>query len=234
MIGNATLRILSACMILLGSAAYAAASEQSSVIDTPTTAVLNHGQYNLNFRLFSNGGVLTRLDFGVFKIVTLGLGWELARLIGDQNVTVGPPALYFKVRPYAGGTVMPALALGYDGQGYFYDKDSRNFLQKEKGLFLVAGREVFIEGLELNLGANMNDFGAGKVYGFTSLSMNFDDTFYILGEYDNINYLPDARINAGIRFFVKKSLSIDLAGRDIGAAGRSAERIARINYTGKF
>jgi hypothetical protein len=129
---------------------------------------------------------------------------------------------------------LPAFAIGYDSQGYFYDKDNHEFLQKEKGVFVALGHELFIPGFELNAGANMNDFSTNRVYGFAGMSLNVEDTFYFLGEYDNINYFPDARLNLGVRFAVTEDLHIDLAGRDIAAAGRSAERIIRINYLGKF
>lgn len=209
-------------------------AESTYVIDTPNTGLLDYGAYDLSFRLFKEGGLLTRLDFGVFKVVNLGVGWELSHAIGDQNITVSPPALYLKIRPFAGDAVLPAIAFGYDGQGYFYDKDNNQFLQKEKGMFVVIGREIIVPGLDLNLGANMADFKNNTVYGFANLTYNLEDKFMLLTEYDNVNYLPNSRLNLGVRFAITDDLSIDLAGRDIGAAGRNAERVVRINYLGKF
>ena len=209
-------------------------SESTYVIDTPTTGMLDYGSYDLNFRLFRDGGILPRLNFGVFKIVNLGIGWELSRVIGDQNITVSPPALYLKIRPYAGGIYLPALAFGYDGQGYFFDKEKNEFLIKEKGVFVVLGREYMFPGLEFNVGANIYDFKTNTVYGFANFIFNMEDKFMFLCEYDGINYLPESRLNFGCRLSITDDLNIDLAGRDIGAAGRSAERILRINYLGRF
>src|SRR5450830_1798419 len=90
-------------------------AESTYVIDTPTTGMLDYGSYELNFRLFSGGGILTRMDFGVFRMVNLGLGWEVQKAIGSDNVSssdkisASPPALYVKVRPFEGGIVLPAL-----------------------------------------------------------------------------------------------------------------------------
>jgi len=209
-------------------------SEATYVIDTPTVGMLDYGGYDLNFRLFSEGGILTRLDFGVFKIVNLGFGWELTNAIGNQDITVAPPALFLKVKPFSGGMVLPAIAFGYDGQGYFYDKTLSSFTQKERGIFVVFGREFFFPGLEMNFGANMNDFRTNTVFGFANMNFNIEDKLYFLGEYDNVNYLPDSRINLGMRFFITNDLSLDLAGRDLGAAGRKSERIMRIAYRSKF
>ncbi len=220
--------------ILLSMALPLGATPTGFTIDTPTTEVLDYGSYHLGFRLFSDGGILTRMNFGVFKIVNLGIGWEVDKVIGAQNMVVGPPALYLKVKPFNGGMILPALALGYDGQGYFWNKDAREFTQKEKGIFVVMGREYFVPGLELSFGANMNDFTTNKVFGFTSASLNIEDDFYFLAEYDNVNNFPDARLNAGIRFFVAPAVGIDIAARDIVGAGRVVERVVAINYSGKF
>jgi hypothetical protein len=196
--------------------------------------MLDYGAYDLNFRLFSGGGILTRLNFGVFKIVNLGFGWELANVIGTQDISVAPPALSVKIKPFSGGMILPSIAFGYDGQGYFYNKNTNDFTQKERGIFVLFGREFFFPGLELSFGANMNDFKTNTVYGFTNMNINIDDKLYLLAEYDNVNYFPTSRLNLGIRFFITNDLGIDLAGRDIGAADRQAERIVSIDYRGKF
>ena len=221
-------------------------NETSRVIDTPTTGMIDYGGYSLDFRLFSQGGLLTRLDFGVFKIVNLGFGWELSKVIGTENITVGPPALFIKLRPFEGGAVLPAFAIGYDGQGNFFDKTANEFIQKEKGIFVVFGREVFTPGMDFNVGANMNDFKKNTVFGFTNLTYNVEDKAAFLAEWDKINYIPDSFVNLGVRMFVTDSLSIDVAGRDIGASSqtvdpvtqivtaRKPERIVKISYTGRF
>jgi hypothetical protein len=224
-------------VLLLAAASLPAFSEPSqapSCIDTPTAGMLDYGAYDLNFRLFSGGGVLTRLNFGVFKIVNLGLGWELANVIGTQDITVAPPTLSLKIKPFSGGMILPSIAFGYDGQGYFYNKNSNEFNQKERGVYILFGRELFFPGLEMNFGVNMNDFKSNTVYGFTNLNIDIDEKLYFLAEYDNVNYLPASRVNAGIRFFITSDLGLDLAGRDIGAAGRQAERILSIDYRSKF
>jgi hypothetical protein len=209
-------------------------AENNYAIDTPTTDILDYGMYNLNFRLFSNGGILTRLDFGVFKIVNLGFGWETSDVIGTQDVSVAPPALSIKIKPYDGGIVLPALVLGYDGQGNFYNKSTNEYTEREKGIYVALGRETVIPGLKLTAGANMWDFQTNTVYGFVNATMNLEDKFMIIGECDNIHSGNDDRINAGFRIPITEALSIDLAGRDIGAPGRTAERIIRLNYIGKF
>ncbi|MCX5781676.1 MAG: hypothetical protein NT145_03085, partial [Elusimicrobia bacterium] len=105
---------------------------------------------------------------------------------------------------------------------------------KEKGVFIVFGRELFVPGLNINLGANMNDFKENRIYCFTNFEYEIEEKFMILAEYDNVNYFPEARLNAGLRLNVSENIGIDVAGRDIASSDRKAERIVKISYTGKF
>ncbi len=156
------------------------------------------------------------------------------KVIGAENVVVGPPTLSLRIRPFSGDMTLPAVVIGYDGQGSFYDKDRSEFLQKERGIFLAFGRELLLPGLNVTAGVNMNDFKKNDVFGFLNVNAEVNDKFAFLAEYDSINYLPDSRLNLGVRFFVTRDLNVDLAARDIGAAGRTAERIIRVAYVGKF
>jgi hypothetical protein len=72
------------------------------------------------------------------------------------------------------------------------------------------------------------------VLGFASSIYNIEDKFFFLAEYDNFSTFDTARFNAGVKFFIVENLSVDLAVRDIAAAGRSSERVININYTGRF
>lgn len=243
-------RILASALFLTFAAAgvYAAggANEIPRVIDTPTTGMIDYGSYSLDFRLFSGGGVLTRLDFGVFKWVNLGFGWELTNVIGTNDITVGPPSLYMKLRPFAGDMKLPAFVLGYDGEGNFYDKTANEFRQKEKGVFMAFGKEILAPGLGFTVGCNMNDFKKNTLFGFMSVTYNVEDKVAFLAEWDRVSYIPDSYVNAGIRMFVTDSLSIDIAGRDLGAYSeapdangvmvpvRKPERIIKISYSGRF
>jgi hypothetical protein len=229
-------RVAIVCIVLLCAVnLYAKSTELIECIDSPTAGIYDYGAYDINFRLFSGGSMLSRMNFGVFKIVNLGFGWELQQLTGNQNITVAPPTLNLKLRPYPGGIILPALAIGYDGQGYYFNADSNEFGQKARGVYVVLTRELLIPGFELSTGANMNDFKSDVVYGFANLNINLENVFVIMAEYDNIHYGPENRLNGGFRFALTDDLSIDLAGRDLTGTGPLAkERLIRIYYTGRF
>jgi hypothetical protein len=227
----AGLSVLLLCSVPL----LASSSELIECIDSPTAGIHDYGAYNINFRMFTGGSILSRMNFGVFKIVNLGFGWELQQLVGNQNITVAPPTLNLKIRPYPGGLFLPALAVGYDGQGNYYDSKTNTFSEKERGVYIVLTRELLIPGFELSAGANINDFQSDTVYGIANLNINMENVFVIMAEYDNIHYAPENRINGGFRFALTDDLSIDLAGRDLAGSGPLAkERLIRVNYTGRF
>jgi len=122
----------------------------------------------------------------------------------------------------------------YDGQGYYYNRDVNQFQEKEKGIFIVFGREVLVPGLNANIGANMSDFKEDKLYGFMNFDYSIEDKVDLLCEYDNVNYFPTARLNGGVRVFVSEDIFVDLAARDITSSSGASERIIRIAYKGKF
>ena len=131
--------------------------------------------------------------------------------------------------------MLPALVLGYDGQGNFYDRNISEYLQKEKGIYMAIGRETLVPGLKLNIGGNMWDFKTNTVCGFASMIFSIEDRFAAIAECDNIHNASQNRVNVGLRFGINESLDVDLAGRDLGAPeGRTAERIIRVIYAGKF
>ncbi|GHT76756.1 hypothetical protein AGMMS50222_09780 [Endomicrobiia bacterium] len=137
--------------------------------------------------------------------------------------------------------ILPGLAMGYDGQGCFIDKV--NFVQREKGLYIVMGRELFLGGLMFNIGANICNFTKTKqVYGFANAIVPvFKESMYLMAEYDNINInrFQDARLNFGFRFAVTEGVDIDFAVRDCWGKNNHPlripnERIFKISYSGKF
>ena len=208
----------------------------TSIIDVPTAAVIEYSNYDLNFRLHGTGGILSNMTFGVFKPINIGISWDLDNLIGpgSTNVDTRPPAIFFKAKLFSGDLTIPAIAMGYDGQGYGpYNTDTEKYQDREKGVFLVFSREYFVPGLEVSAGGNIYDFQKSGVYGFAGVDYSLEDKVFLLAEYDNIKLTPQNRANAGVNILVTDNVSLELAGRDL-FKGTQSERIAIISYKGKF
>ena len=203
------------------------------LVDSPTTNVVDYGGYRLNFRLYSQGGLLSNLSFGVFRRLNIGASWDNEEVIGSETPKTNPPTLNVKIRLYDGGVALPSIAIGYDGQGRFFDRTADQYRERERGLYFVMGRELFFPKLEAYGSVNIAQFKEGFVYGSAGLSYTIEDKVALLAEYDNIRKGPDNRFNAGIRLFPIPSLALDFAIRRI-ASNQDKERIIRINYVGSF
>jgi hypothetical protein len=205
------------------------------LIDIPTAEVVDHYGVNSSFRFYSGGGVLTKAAFGVLPRLNVGFGLDAQRFIGNRSVDLNRPTLNMKLRAFDGSRNLPALALGYDGQGYFFNKQTDKYDQREKGLYAVGSGEIIVPGLSLHGGFNMFDFKDDRIYGFTGIQYLFQGVVGAVFETDNMFYRPrDIRFNVGCRYYVTPSFSLDLAGRDLWAGGRKAERILRITYSASF
>ncbi|GMO68647.1 MAG: hypothetical protein Nk1A_7470 [Endomicrobiia bacterium] len=210
------------------------------VIDTPTVDMLDCDFCDIDLKFLSGGNLLSRANFGIFKRLNVGLSWELSRFIGKNSdgLKVAIPALQVKFKAYDGNMDYPGIAIGYDCQGFFFYE--KNYLQRGRGFYLVISREFFIENLMINVGVNFNN----KVCWFiNSVIPLYREIVYLMAEYDNINYLPNARLNLGFRFTLTECLSIDYVIRDCcfwknssnkTNKGFSNERIFKIGYTIKF
>jgi hypothetical protein len=219
---------------ILSNYIYAEATKPICIIDIPTADVTDYSSYDLNFRLYGTGGILSKMVFGVFKPINIGVSWDTDKVIGSQSVDVRPPAIHFKARIYAGGLYIPQMAIGYDGQGYgSYDKNTDKYFYREKGIYLAMTREIFVPGLELTFGANIYDFDKQGIFEFIGFTYNLEDKIMLLSEYDNIHKTPENRANVGLRLNISESIAIDLAGRNIFKKDL-AERVLVIKYKGNF
>src|SRR4029077_4186634 len=118
-------------------------------VDIPTAEILDPMTYALTFRFYDQGGLMSRFILGPLKRVNLGISFDAQRVIGSGDPHMIRPSVFFKVRFFDGNDYLPALALGYDNQGFLYKEATKEFLHREKGLYLVGSHEILIPDLEL-------------------------------------------------------------------------------------
>jgi hypothetical protein len=211
-----------------------AAPPLTELVDVPTAEVVDHYGFMTTFRFYTGGGVLSRAHFGVLPRLNVGFGLDAEHFVGGETIDLNRPTLNVRFRFFDGRRSLPALALGYDGQGHFFDKSIDRYRQREKGLYLAGSGEFLIPDLSLHGGVNIYDFHNDHVYGFAALNYLVQDTVGFLAEWDNIRRGRDSRVNLGGRFHVTPSFYVDVAGRDLFGPGRRAERIVRLTYSGSF
>jgi hypothetical protein len=120
--------------------------------------------------------------------------------------------------------------------GYLWQDSTKEFLQKDKGVYFVGSHEIFVPNLEIHAGVNMNNLDDhATVFGFFGASLKFTPNFALLTEYDNIRKSRNNRFNMGGRYWIAPYFNIDFGARNIGrGAERGGERILRLNYVGHF
>ncbi|MFH1726135.1 MAG: hypothetical protein ABII00_16120 [Elusimicrobiota bacterium] len=214
----------------------------AELIDVPTAAVLDLGGFYSKTRFFAQGGLLEWLNFGIYPRVNLGASFNIDKMVGTGSpVQITRPELQLKLRFYDGDRVIPAFALGFDGQGYFYNRTVKRYNHKQRGLYVVGSQEVGVPGLEFHAGMNISDFDSNSLFGIIAASLNVQDKLKLMVEWDNINDFFDSRFNTGLRIHMTPHFNLGFSVRAIGQGGdfsngvpRSTERVVQFKYTGNF
>src|SRR3569832_600033 len=212
------------------------------IIDAPTSAELDDHGYSTRSRFYSKGGILEYLSFGVYPGVNLGASAAVDGFIGDEkNVRMRAPTAQVKRRFFEGDQALPAMAMGYDGQGYRYNSGDRRFNQRQRGIYVVGTKELGIPGFEFLPSFNISDFDSNAIFVTLPITLIIRDKAELLVEWDNIANWSDSRFNAGMRFFLTPNFHVDFAVRAIGAGGRYSdgaprgpERIIQLKYSNSF
>jgi hypothetical protein len=213
---------------------------KTNIMDSPTAQILGYGSYEVDFKIFDAGAVAPRLLFGIFNFLDIGVSWEVLELIGHNQADPAVPALQAKIQVFSGDFSFPSLAVGYDGQGYIHKSDARDrYFQEPRGLYIVLGKEVIAQGMFVNIGINSYTLSNGDIYGFINfLTPLASENFLFMAEIDNINYLPDTRINLGVRMILVDNLTVDFIVRDCWGSKDEAlypnDRILVLSYSGQF
>lgn len=241
---NAALVLLLACApAWAGDKGEAPVLPDVEMIDVPTAGILDYYGFMFKTRFYSAGGVLGALNFGVLERLNLGASMSVDRLVGsDSPIKMRRPEIQVRFRFYDGGYYIPALALGYDGQGYYYDSDAKKYMEKGRGLYLTGSKEIGVPGLALHGGFNVPDFDNNYLFGFLGLNYTLEEKVAFMAEYDNLFHTDDpSRLNLGTRIYVTPYFQLDLALRGLGRSGefsngaaRNTERIVQMRYNTSF
>jgi hypothetical protein len=124
--------VFSLMFLLSGVSVLRAGAPVMELIDVPTAEVLDRYGFDSTFRFYSGGGMLAKTHFGVFPRLNVGFSLDADGFVGDQAVDLHKPTLNVRFRFFDGQRNLPALALGYDGQG-FLEARIRSDLRREEG-----------------------------------------------------------------------------------------------------
>lgn len=140
--------------------------EPRRVIDAPTASTLPRGVFEVDGRVYPSGGAQLALNIGVFSRFMFGIAYGAQNLVSDDSPKWNPRVEFFtKYKIFDENWYMPAIAVGYDRQGYgpYHDSLDR-YLIKSKGFFAVATKTYSLSGLAAGFhgGVNYNPFEGEK------------------------------------------------------------------------
>jgi hypothetical protein len=217
----------------------------TELVDAPTAGILDYYGFQMKTRAYSGGGVVAGLNFGVLERLNLGASMMVDRLIGSAApIKMRKPEIQVKFRFFDGDYYFPAAALGYDGQGYYYNPGAKKYMEKGRGLYLAGSKEIGLPNFVLHGGFNVPDFDNTLLFGFLGANYTLEDKVAFLIEYDSLFHDDDpARFNVGTRFYITPYFQLDLGVRELGRRGhfkdelstpRKGERIVQIKYNTNF
>jgi hypothetical protein len=211
----------------------------TDVIDIPTGDVVDHYGYDVSFRFASEGAVQAKTLFGVLPRLNIGFGLDGEHVIGTEDMRVNKPTINAKFQIIKPDSEFSTLALGYDGQGYQYNKTTGKYNQREKGLYLASSTRIFRPELLFHLGGDVFDFSEhNSARAFAGLTYTYQQMFQLMFEYDNVDMYKERRINYGLKIFVSPVFTVDLIGRNVPVyqndKTRETERVVRLSYAGSF
>ena len=233
-------------ILILSSAAMAEEGVDNTerLIFIPKACGLNYGEYNINFRMYNEGGMLTRAVFGVIQGLNVGFSWDILHLIGTETAMGRNPQLYLKFDLYRGGRLMPATSVGYDAQGYEWNAGTKKYDSSPVGFFLVMSKELMLNNFYLTGGGDYDTEDKNPDHSFTDklngfAGFNFKPSkFSVYGEAINIGRGSEyCRINGGALYEIVEGLQFMLAFENISEAGKvnkQQQRTFSILYRGAF
>lgn len=212
-----------------------AAHLEEYLIDTPTAKVAPVKTFASTNRIISQGGLISFFTFTPLERLSIGTGITLEHIVGtnEQSIKLLVPSLQLKYQFFDGTEFWPMFALGFDNQGFYYDHKEKEYLQKAKGLYLAATKEILTQGLFLNCGINIttNGFEFSKLHGYTALNYKIAQPLDLMIEWDNLRDIKESRLNSGLRVYIVEFFALDFAVRNFN---NKAERILQIKYNYTF
>jgi len=224
-----------------GSAGTGARVEPRYIVDMPTAGILGKGLYAIDARFYGNGGLLVGFQAGLFGRLVLGMSYGGSGIIGNSDPVMNEaPGFLVKVRIFDESVVVPAIALGFDSQGYDgYIKETSRYVIKSPGFYGVLSKNYDLLGyLSIHGGVNYSlerADGDRDVNFFVGAEKSVGSFATVLAEYNlGMNDSDQGAsgrgrgyLNAAVHFSPGGGLTIGFCVKDILKNGRAEEGTTR-------
>ena len=199
-------------------------AELRQLVDSPTAGLLSRWCYAMDLRVFPRGGVLAHVSIGLLSRLTAGFSYGGLNIIGEGDLDWNPRvAFQAKLRIFDESYVVPAIAIGFDSQGYgTYDDGRKRYQIKSKGAYAVFSKSFWMLGpFGLHAGANYSledKDGDNDMSFFAGIDKELVWGFALLAEYDLALNDDDedgtygtgnGYLNAGVQWTFADKLSLE-------------------------
>jgi len=223
--------------------------QPTDLVTCPTAGILPRGAFLMDANLYRDGGLLFGMAVGVSGNLMFGISYGGSQIVGNQDVLWNEqPGVEVKYRLFEEGMSHPALALGFNSEGYgAYMKDLKRYEQKAKGFYCTLSKNFDLFGnLGFHGGANFNPLENQKDKDrdpsvFFGIDKDINSEISIFGEWDaaiNDNDLDKMTfgkgyLNAGVRFNIVEHFHFEVLFTDILMNNKNIDHInreLRINF----
>jgi hypothetical protein len=241
------------------------------MIDCHTAGMLSRAHFALECRSYPNGnvnssgtGVTLSLLVALTDRINIGLGYGGDGIIGRESPEFNPHiGALFKVRVVEESYFWPAIALGYDHQGFGgIDESYNGYMYKSAGFFCAISKNYLVmTALQIGLHGGVNysledsrNIKWPNVYG--GIDAGFNEKFSIVTEYDcalnsrdfgddtaHVFYANPLKgyLNIGVRWFISTSFCAEFDAKDLlrNKVDASGNRVGwgrelKLTYIGKL
>jgi len=217
-----------------------------TIVDAPTSYTLPRGAFDIDFTVYSNGGLIAASNIGLSNYLMIGVSYGADAVFAQEDPAYNP-AIEFNVkwRLTEESPTMPGLALGFSSQGNgAYLSDYGRYTYKSKGFYGVMSKAISITGYAwtFHAGANYStereqNVGRDKtpnLYGglTTALRQNLSMAWeYDFALNDNKGVAPYGKgrgyLNAAIKWVYFDNLQLEFTLRNLLENRREAESFER-------
>jgi hypothetical protein len=201
------------------------------VIDKPTAGVLPRAGVDFSLRAFGAGGLIANIDVGISERFMFGVSYGGTNVLGNDKINWNQnPGVTARYQFFEEGPDAPALAAGFDSQGYGVFVDTlKRYINKSPGFFVVLSKsyEIFHHA-DGHLGVNYSLETADKDRSpnvFVGASAALSSDFELLAEYDfalnddsgGANTINSGKgfLNFGARLNIKNVVYIEFFVKDM-------------------
>ncbi|MFH1312843.1 MAG: hypothetical protein ABIJ00_06405 [Candidatus Eisenbacteria bacterium] len=206
------------------------------IVDFPTAGLLPRRGFRIETDIYADGGLLLSLSVGFARYFSFGISYGGYNVIGSDDPVMNPePAVNLKARLIEESVLTPAIAIGFDSQGYgeFLDDKEKygeeRYLVKSRGVFAVASKNWELLGalsLHGGLSYSLENTADNDLTVFAGLIKSFGGFLDLRAEYDVATNDNEGKweivedrgyLNASVVWHLNENFALSLEVRDVSA-----------------